>query len=399
MKRIVYIFVALLFCVSSLWAEVYTIDFNKGTKMGDNSYSGLPKNNAAAFCINGSENILGYSKSDCFYNDKGCGLRIGELSAGSTGSAFLIVTFSKEIQEKYIVKIVVYASRGTSEESAELGIYAGTNEVTREFSFAKMKDYDSSYPESSNYILPEIVLERSFKMLKIQAQNPNYAMLHRIDIYTADEASLTLPAQSGVTHYATFSNDKATFFPTDATVSKASVCGGRLSVTNLESQEGLESKESEGNLVAMTGCYVPANTGVLVASTSSSTSYYVLDGETLDALTDNMLKPASEDMEGNYKFYKLAYDDYDNKTGLGFYWGAADGGAFSCKTGTAYLAVSGESSVKGFILDEASDEDAIKSLTPDFSQGRGEIYNMTGQRISKPVQGIYIKGGRKYVGK
>jgi hypothetical protein len=105
-------------------------------------------------------------------------------------------------------------------------------------------------------------------------------------------------------------------------------------------------------------------------------------------------------MTGDNKFYKLAYDDYDNKTGLGFYWGAAGGAAFPCKEGAAYLAVPNNgSSVKGFVLDEASDEDAIKSLTPDSFQGRGEIFYMTGQRISKPLQGIYIKGGRKYVGK
>ena len=89
---------------------------------------------------------------------------------------------------------------------------------------------------------------------------------------------------------------------------------------------------------------------------------------------------------------------YDNRTGLGFYWGADDGGTFSCKEGTAYLYVPGSSSVKGYVLDDATDEDAIH-LPTEFVDEMGDIYNIAGQRVNKPSQGIYIRGGRKYVGK
>lgn len=394
MKRSTYIrslFVAFFFCcLDSLYAKVYTIDFNCGTIGGGYSgYSALPSDNAAAFCSSGEGNLSAYSKDDSYYISKGCGIRIGKASG--SGQAYFIATLSQEIQSKYIVKVVIYASKGTQNSDASIKIYAGTNTVTEEISFADMQNYNSSYQESSNYRLSDVILEKKFKNLKIQTQNPNYVMLHRIDIYTAESTSLSLRAQSGGTNYATFSCDTVTFFPNSATVSKVSVNDGRLNVSALDVEDGFGTS----------GCYVPANTGVLVASTNSSVVYYSLDGETRDALEGNMLKPESEDMEGDFLFYKLAYDDYANKTGLGFYWGAAGGGSFSCKDGTAYLAVpnGGSSSVKGFVLDEVSDEDAIKNLDADCPSKREYIYNVAGQRIGAPSQGFYIKDGRKFVGK
>ena len=248
-------------------------------------------------------------------------------------------------------------------------------------------EYNSSLPESSNYALPSVSINNSVPKLQIKVNNPNYIILHRIDIVISED-NVALPAQNGETRYATFSSDKATFFPSDVTVSKVSVNDGHLVITALETQTGFGT----------TGCYVPANTGVLLSSSNENTSYYTLEGETLDALTDNMLKPASEAMTGSGKYYKLAYDDYDNRTGLGFYWGAENGGAFTCSSGTAYLYVPTSSSVKGYVLDDAADEDAIH-IPAEFVDEMGDIYNIAGQRINKPSQGIYIRGGRKYVGK
>ena len=250
-----------------------------------------------------------------------------------------------------------------------------------------MMEYNSSLPESSNYALPSISINNLVPKLQIKVNNPDYIILHRIDIIISED-NVALPAQNGEKHYATFSSDKATFFPSDVTVSKVSVNDGRLVVTALEAQNGFGT----------TGCYVPANTGVLLSSSNENTSHYTLEGETLDALTDNMLKPASEAMTGSGKYYKLAYDDYANKTGLGFYWGAENGGAFTCSSGTAYLYVPTSSSVKGYVLDDAADEDAIH-IPAEFVDEMGDIYNIAGQRINKPSQGIYIRGGRKYVGK
>ena len=374
-----------LFCAMNLRAEVYTIDFNRGTVSGKSKYTKIDDNiSSELICSSGASYFIASSIDDSYYNDKGCGLRIGQTS--SSGQAFVIFTLSEAIQSKTIDKVVIYASRGTTNESVNLEVTVGAI-TSSTISFANIKDYDSSYPASSNYMLPEINVNGKFKNLKVEARNTNYIILHRIDIVISED-DVTLPAQNGESHYATFSSDKATFFPSDVTVSKVSVNAGHLVITALEAQNGFGT----------TGCYVPANTGVLLSSSNENTSHYTLEGETLDALTDNMLKPASEAMTGSGKYYKLAYDDYANKTGLGFYWGAENGGAFTCSSGTAYLYVPTSSSVKGYVLDDAADEDAIH-IPAEFVDEMGDIYNIAGQRINKPSQGIYIRGSRKYVGK
>ena len=41
----------------------------------------------------------------------------------------------------------------------------------------------------------------------------------------------------------------------------------------------------------------------------------------------------------------------------------------------------------------------IASAAQKFVDEMGDIYNIAGQRVNKPSQGVYIRGGRKYVGK
>ena len=184
--------VLLLLSPGILRAEVYTIDFNRGTASGSSgNYVALPSDNAASFCHEGAEHIAGYSFSSCFYRSTGCGIRIGKLNG--TGQAYIVFTLSEEIQSHSIAQIVVYASRGTNADGAEMGVYAGTNTATCSFSFADMTVYAPSAPESSTYILPEIIVDRRFKMLKVAARNTNFVVLHRIDIHTWDDEDALCP--------------------------------------------------------------------------------------------------------------------------------------------------------------------------------------------------------------
>ena len=50
-------------------------------------------------------------------------------------------------------------------------------------------------------------------------------------------------------------------------------------------------------------------------------------------------------------------------------------------------------------LDEWEEATSIESIqNPEFKiQDEGEVYNLNGQRISKPGKGLYIVGGRKVV--
>lgn len=386
MKRAAFLLVLLLLlCTEILHAKLYTIDFNLGTTGGKaNGFTKLPSQNPALFCASGWENIGEFTESNCVYRNTGCGVRIGKTTGG--GQAYFTITFSEEIQSQGIVKIVVYASKGTDDADAEMGIFAGTNTVTSTILFADMKGYDAEKPESENYILPDVVVEKKFKKLRIDTRNTNFVMLHRIDIYTADEASLVLPLQNSGIRHTTFSSDKATFFPEDVVPYRVSVIGGRLTLT------GIDAAECFGQM----GCRVPANTGVLLASEKSDATYYVLDGETLNPLTDNMLRPASEPMAGNGSFYRLAYSGTEGEAGLGFYWGAEEGGAFTIEAGSAYLALPKGSNAESYMLDDATYEDAtpIQRISADET---GYFYNLAGQRILSPLPGtVYIRGGRKH---
>lgn len=191
---------------------------------------------------------------------------------------------------------------------------------------------------------------------------------------TVDHAEIALGAQDGEDYYATFSNKNAVEF-VDATVYTVNVIGTALKLNEVTSKQ------------------VPANTGVLVKSSTNTVSVKTIKTAS-DITSVNLLKPASEEMTGTYTFYKLAYDDYDAKTGLGFYWGKDDGGTFTVKAGTAYLAVPAvpnAASVKGFLLDGTPT--AIEGV--EAENNTDVIYNLSGQRVQKAQRGLYIVNGKK----
>ena len=196
-------------------------------------------------------------------------------------------------------------------------------------------------------------------------------------------ATLTSFAQSGKNYYATFSSDQVTFFP--------------------ESDENTSFMTDVQKAYAFGDMLEPANTGVLIKASfdnASSITYYTVSGKDVDLLTDNMLYPATKKMSelNNCYFYKLAYDDYSSKTGLGFYWGADNGAAFTAKTNGAYLAVpkSSGSAKSGFRFDGTTtgvNTINAKTTTNDV------IYNIQGQRVGANYKGLVIVNGKKMMRK
>ncbi|MDY5184081.1 MAG: hypothetical protein SPK35_10360, partial [Prevotella sp.] len=206
-------------------------------------------------------------------------------------------------------------------------------------------------------------------------------------------------------YYATFSSSEDVIFPSDVEVDAVSVEGSTLNMTELAKDDYfVKATSADGYDVVFNGYYVPANTGVLIKSLENSVTYYTpYKAETVTILA-NQLKPAPAEggvftAETDYKYYKLAYDDYSAKTGLGFYWGADNGGAFSVKAGTAYLAVPPKSepaNVKGFSFDSASTGvSAVDAEEPAKTRG---IYNIAGQKVNAMTKaGLYIVNGKKIV--
>ena len=207
--------------------------------------------------------------------------------------------------------------------------------------------------------------------------------------YTAN--TLTFKASNKDGNWATFSNDDVTFFNDDVIVNTVVVENNSLVSLALDkTTANIGGKE-------VTGYYVPAKTGVLINSIDETVTYYVVKNKEVEPVDGdfNMLKPASEKMTDGFKFYKLAYDNFTEKTGLGFYWGAAEGGAFTVKPGLAYLAVpqAQAANVKGFSFDGT--QTGINGV--EATTAKGAIYNLNGQRVEKAQRGIYIQNGKKFI--
>ena len=221
---------------------------------------------------------------------------------------------------------------------------------------------------------------------------------------TYTPATVNFVAYAGA-YYATFSNAKVVFMPKNVTVQTVTVESNKITfTTNVEGVFGDPATVNiEGTNVA--GYYIPANTGVLLESNDKTVTYYTVDNIGNTGYVDgfNMLQPAPTNgglftAEPGKVYYKLAYNDYKAQTGLGFYWGADNGGKFFVKAGTSYLAVpASESPAKGFTLNgEATGIDGVNANVENAKA----IYNLNGQRVASMAKpGLYIVNGKKVVRK
>lgn len=149
---------------------------------------------------------------------------------------------------------------------------------------------------------------------------------------------------------------------------------------------------------------VPANYPVLVKADGKNTFNLVIASARKGTSNGTNLLKAGTDSEiaaevGHY-YYKLAYDNFDTKEGLGFYWGATDGGAFTVPTGSAYLDIesTGTTALKSFRFDNAT-----TGISTPVVNEQGEAvkvaYTLDGRRVDAAhlTKGLYIVNGKKVI--
>ena len=219
--------------------------------------------------------------------------------------------------------------------------------------------------------------------------------------YTAK--AISLKAETADAHWATFSCSEPTFFPETVAVNAITVAEGTITTNNDVFEHSSAVTIGEATL---SGVYVPANTGVLIKSADADATCYVVANKTVAALQEsqNMLKPALVGggvfiPAADYTYYKLAYNDFSSRTGLGFYYGADAGGAFYVKAETAYLAVPTAitEGAKAFVLD--GETTAINGISTRNNHAEA-VYNLNGQRVASMAKpGLYIVNGKKVVRK
>ena len=223
---------------------------------------------------------------------------------------------------------------------------------------------------------------------------------------TYTPAKVNFVAHAGDDYYATFSNANVVFMPKDVTISAVTVDNNN--VVMRKSTDGVLGTEETVNIKGtdVAGYYIPANTGVLLNSKNSGeVTYYTVKNKEVDAYDAdiNMLMPSVAGGEFTAEpgkvYYKLAYNDYYNQTGLGFYWGADNGGAFYVKAGTAYLAVpkAKAAGAKGFAFN--GEATGIEGVNANVENAKA-IYNLNGQRVASMAKpGLYFVNGKKVVRK
>ena len=145
--------------------------------------------------------------------------------------------------------------------------------------------------------------------------------------------------------------------------------------------------------------------GVLVKVSSDATiTVKPIDaGLTAASEAENYLVPtpvtAGTVSEPGYKLYRLAYNDFTNKTGLGFYLGNDDGSITytTAKPYKAYLKVSTAQSaqIKKFLLNPQPTH--VDGINVNEQETDKAIYDISGRRVENPTPGFYIQGNKKIV--
>lgn len=148
------------------------------------------------------------------------------------------------------------------------------------------------------------------------------------------------------------------------------------------------------SLVYNAGDVIPAATGVVIAGTPGDyvfTSTFVAG--TADA--DNQLRGSDEEAAttGGATYYKLGVKDGANP---GFYWGAADGAAFTNGAHKAYLVLTASAARPAFLFG-GDDTTGIGNPATVLAEGEGKVYDLQGRKADHPKTGLYIVNGKKVV--
>lgn len=160
----------------------------------------------------------------------------------------------------------------------------------------------------------------------------------------------------------------------------------------------LNGDKVEASYMYDAGETIPAGTAVILKGEPNDYSF-AFSTETGDVDSENILKGTDSDTpleaDANSYFYKLSLNAAEELSSIGFYWGAADGAAFTNNAHKAYLKVAKSAGAKFYRFDgETTAIENVQAAQPDAN---APMYNVAGQRVSKNYKGVVIQNGRKYV--
>ena len=210
------------------------------------------------------------------------------------------------------------------------------------------------------------------------------------DVPATATITLSEKCTDGEMYYGTYSSTKPFVVSDDIIVSEISVIDNQLYV------EGYAS-----------GAVVPANTGVMVSSTTYGDHKIAFSEKAGESVLGegNMLRPTGDvgitatemaAKDAACKFYRLTMHKGET---LGYFYGAAEGAAFNLAADKAYLAVPEAITAKvlGFVI--GGDVTGIGAVADNGNAAdRRTVYNLQGQRVNgKLAKGVYIVNGKKVI--
>lgn len=243
-----------------------------------------------------------------------------------------------------------------------------------------------------------------------------------LNLYAKKEAVLMVKGAKGIYFNRTGIEDPTYLYIADPTQALASInvkttegyatyYNDKLGVTipeGIDAKCGVITDVNNGALTIdyryAAGAEIPAGNAVLVKAGKAMQIPLIVSKHTKEkeVVAENMLKGQATTGEftadPDYKYYKLAYNNYSTKEGLGFYFGAENGGAFTVPAGMAYLAVPRSMAVKCFLLDgSATGIEGIEA--GQTAEAVKTVYTLDGRKVEaqKLPKGIYIVNGKKVI--
>lgn len=238
-----------------------------------------------------------------------------------------------------------------------------------------------------------------------------------LNLYAKKEAVLMVKGAKGIYFNRTGIEYPTQFYIADPTQALASInvkategyatyYNDKLGVTipeGIDAKCGVITDVNNGALTIdyryAAGAEIPAGNAVLVKAGKAMQIPLIVSKHTSNVIAENMLKGQATTgeftAESDYNYYKLAYN---TKEGLGFYFGAENGGAFTVPAGMAYLAVPRSMAVKCFLLDgSATGIEGIEA--GQTAEAVKTVYTLDGRKVEaqKLPKGIYIVNGKKVI--
>lgn len=161
----------------------------------------------------------------------------------------------------------------------------------------------------------------------------------------------------------------------------------------------LNADESKVNVTPVTGNVLPANTAVLVKTTTAGSYTFAKTDETADEITGNDLKGVA--VETAVSAVEVTGKTLLTLGGLDGVVGFRRPSYENLEANKAYILVDKQASEKQSVIGigTGGDTTGITGIQTDTQTGNTTTYNIAGQRVNDNAKGLLIRNGKKFIRK